>query len=998
MVNPFEDEETRPPRSGPVPPWLAALEQITEAQGNVTRLVPMAERVQSLPSDRRLAYMVHLTPPASGDGVRVEVAAQRRNRDGLWEDPTPYTFSADAWYNAPAGEDRLIANLLLGTADATHLTGMPAGGFVLPPRAFEPTLRLICETGRAMVKSQRPRLHGRALQWDAGAPYTTRVHVNGTPDTGFVLTATLERAAPATVAPDTAAGTASGTVTVPVHTVDYFIGNDLVLIGSVLARLDGGALLPLVNTIWREGDLELGDDLTEFLQRYHAAPGVPALQLPEGAMHTETDITPVPCIETFDDSPLARRPLTRVAVRFRYGGIVVDADTQTPWAFDRANNTLYRRRTATERSALNRLRALGAQEMYSATAHRLGLALPAHIVSRTLSTLVDEGWIVEHNGQRLLAAGQLAISARSGVDWFDLTGVVRYGTHELSLLELLQRRLAGEDRVTLPDGTVGLLPQEQLDEWQAMLALGERRDDALRFKQSQLALVNVLLEALPDSDVDDTLAAAREQLRDFRAVGDEPVPEGFVGELRGYQKDALGWFAFLRRFNLGGCLADDMGLGKTVQVLALLESRRVLGVGPSLLVVPRSLVFNWVHEAARFTPQLRLVDLSHPDREDVPLGEIDADVVITTYGTLRRDVASLGQRRFDYVVLDEAQAIKNAGTVTAKAARVLQADHRLALTGTPIENRIEELWSLFEFLNPGMLGASTRFSNAARTLGAATRTSSFGGETLDGRPDSVLSRALRPVILRRTKAQVATELPPRSEQTLEVELEPKQRAFYEQLRVRYAEQVMSLVNESGMARSRMQILEALLRLRQAACHPVLADPSRAALPSAKLDALIPALQELTAEGHKALVFSQFTSFLALVKARLDAVGLSYEYLDGRTRDRGERVARFQAPEGPPIFLISLKAGGHGLNLTAAEYVYLLDPWWNPAVEAQAIDRAHRIGQSRHVIATRLVARDTIESKILELQHSKRALADAILGEDRGGLGGIGQAELELLLG
>uniref|UniRef100_UPI0027BA7B7A DEAD/DEAH box helicase n=1 Tax=Gemmatimonas sp. TaxID=1962908 RepID=UPI0027BA7B7A len=268
----------------------------------------------------------------------------------------------------------------------------------------------------------------------------------------------------------------------------------------------------------------------------------------------------------------------------------------------------------------------------------------------------------------------------------------------------------------------------------------------------------------------------------------------------------------------------------------------------------------------------------------------------------------------------------------------------------------------------------------------------------DSRPDDVLARALRPVILRRTKAQVASELPPRLEQTLEVELEPKQRAYYDELRVQQAESLFALLDKTGMTRSRMQILEALLRLRQAACHPVLADPRRAGLPSAKLDALIPALQEVTAEGHKALVFSQFTSFLALVKDRLDAVGLKYEYLDGRTKDRGTRVARFQSPEGPPVFLISLKAGGHGLNLTAAEYVYLLDPWWNPAVEAQAIDRAHRIGQTRHVLATRVVARDTIESKILELQASKRALADAILSEDKGGLGTIGRAELELLLG
>jgi SNF2 family DNA or RNA helicase len=262
----------------------------------------------------------------------------------------------------------------------------------------------------------------------------------------------------------------------------------------------------------------------------------------------------------------------------------------------------------------------------------------------------------------------------------------------------------------------------------------------------------------------------------------------------------------------------------------------------------------------------------------------------------------------------------------------------------------------------------------------------------------LLSRALRPVVLRRTKAMVAKELPARIEQTIEVELEPKQRAFYEQLRSQYATSLLDRVERDGLGKSRMHILEALLRLRQAACHPALVDPTKASLPSAKLDAVVPALQEIAAEGNKVLVFSQFTSFLSLLRARLDALGVPYEYLDGRTRDRQARVDRFQSADGPPLFLISLKAGGHGLNLTAAEYVYLLDPWWNPAVEAQAIDRAHRIGQTSQVIATRVVARDTIESKILELQASKRALADAILSEDKGGLAGVGREELQLLLG
>jgi SNF2 family DNA or RNA helicase len=393
-----------------------------------------------------------------------------------------------------------------------------------------------------------------------------------------------------------------------------------------------------------------------------------------------------------------------------------------------------------------------------------------------------------------------------------------------------------------------------------------------------------------------------------------------------------------------------------------------------------------MREAERFAPKLRMLDFTGTGRNPADIEHVD--VVLTTYGTLRRDAAELASIQFDYAILDEAQAIKTAGSASAKAARLLRADHRLAMTGTPIENRLEELWSLFEFLNPGMLGASATFAALARLA-----TSNEPAAKRD-----VLSRALRPVILRRTKDQVARELPPRIEQTLHVELEGAQAKFYAELLESYRQSVLERVDRVGVARAKMHILEALLRLRQAACHPVLADPHRSAAPSAKLDALMPALDEVIAEGHKALVFSQFTSFLALVRERLDRAGVTYEYLDGRVRDRQARVDRFETDAECKLFLISLKAGGHGLNLTAAEYVFILDPWWNPAVEAQAIDRAHRIGQTKRVIATRIVARDTIEEKILELQASKRALADAILGQDQGVLSRIGVEELRLLFG
>jgi SNF2 family DNA or RNA helicase len=337
-------------------------------------------------------------------------------------------------------------------------------------------------------------------------------------------------------------------------------------------------------------------------------------------------------------------------------------------------------------------------------------------------------------------------------------------------------------------------------------------------------------------------------------------------------------------------------------------------------------------------------------------------------------------------VLDEAQAIKNSDTESSKAARLLRGKNRLALSGTPVENHMGELWSLFEFLNPGMLGAASVFKLAGA-----------GSRNADEETRRMLALALRPFILRRTKEQVARELPPKTEQTVYCELEPEQRKLYDELRNHYRASLLGRIATDGIAKSKMQVLEALLRLRQAACHPGLVDPIRRAEGSAKVDTLVDQLGEVLDEGHKALVFSQFTTLLSIVRDRLDQAGVTYEYLDGKTRDRRERVERFQNDPSCKLFLVSLKAGGLGLNLTAAEYVFLLDPWWNPAVEAQAVDRAHRIGQTRNVFAYRLIARDTVEEKVLELQSSKRDLAAAIIQADSSLIRSLKREDLELLL-
>ena len=604
--------------------------------------------------------------------------------------------------------------------------------------------------------------------------------------------------------------------------------------------------------------------------------------------------------------------------------------------------------------------------------------------------MTNEGWHVEAEGKLYRTAGALSMEIRSGVDWFELEGGAQFGDTRIALPRLLRAIKQGEQTVRLDDGTLGIIPEEWMKKYGLLAGLGSAEENHLRFTRPQAGLLDALLASEPAVSADATFEQVRQELRTFVGIRSADPPPEFSGHLRGYQSEGLGWLYFLQRFAFGGCLADDMGLGKTIQVLALLESRRALRAGneinsprPSLIVVPRSLVFHWKKEALRFAPKLRILDHTGGGRLK-PGDHFDAyDVVLTTYGTLRRDALQLKDLHFDYCILDEAQAIKNAGTLSAKAVRLLRADYRLAMSGTPVENHLGELWSLFEFLNPGMLGSASVFGRAGRNPDTETR--------------NVLARALRPFILRRTKGEVARELPAKTEQTIYCDLEPRDRKLYDELRAYYRERLLKNVQGDGMTQMKFQVLEALLRLRQAACHPGLIDKKKTAEPSAKVDTLLAQLDQVLEEGHKALVFSQFTSLLAIVRSRLDGAKIPYVYLDGKTRDREARVEQFQNDPNVKLFLISLKAGGLGLNLYAAEYVYLLDPWWNPAVEAQAIDRAHRIGQTRQVFAYRLIARDTVEEKVLELQQTKRDLADAIITADNSLIHNLTREDLELLL-
>ena len=520
--------------------------------------------------------------------------------------------------------------------------------------------------------------------------------------------------------------------------------------------------------------------------------------------------------------------------------------------------------------------------------------------------------------------------------------------------DVLRAWQAGDTWVPLEGGGMATLPADWLDRF------GDQVADLLAAQPRQGPLPMAVLPDLARlcDDLDHPPPASLERLRplieDFDGIPRAPLPADFEGTLRRYQEDGVDWLSLLRRLELGALLADDMGLGKTVQALCALEA-------PTLVVCPTSLLFNWKEEIARFRPGLSVHVFHGPTRELDP----NADVTLTSYAILRLDADRLAARRFGTVVLDEAQNIKNPESQVAQAAYRLDAGFRMALTGTPVENRLDELWSQLHFLNRGLLGGRSQFRQRyARPIA--------DGDTVCA---TRLRERIRPFLLRRRKQEVAPELPPRTEIVLHCELDAAERAVYDAVRAATVEKVVAQLSEGG---SVLAALEALLRLRQAACHADLV-PGQRAQGSSKLELLASRLEEAAADGHKALVFSQWTSLLDLVEPVLERDGLAYTRLDGATRDRESVVKHFQSEAGPPVMLVSLKAGGTGLNLTAADHVFLLDPWWNPAVEDQATGRAHRIGQTRPVVVHRLVARNTVEEGILKLHARKRALAEVAVG-------------------
>ncbi len=877
-------------------------------------------------------------------------------------------------------------------------------------------------------------------------------------------------------------------------------------------------------------------------------------------------------------------------LRFAYAGVELPFEKQFP-------EESVRRRIGSATFLRIKRDPVIEQEAYQALASSSGLkkggeqqfalrknVAPADFLLREVPKLAGSGFAVF--GEETLTLARInrsrptvSFHVNSGFDWFDVEAVVRFGEQTLPVKEL-KRALKRRDRyIKLADGSLGAIPEDWAERYRHLFAFSEEQGEHLRLSNHHVSLLDQLLTEADRVQTDAAFAERREQLKSFDRIEAQPLPQGFTGSLRPYQKAGYDWLHFLRRYHFGGCLADDMGMGKcvaattrifvndalqtaeaiwtsyaraarfdgegewaeptaplwvnaldeqrgrivlapvrrlyrqrvherlrrirledgrsititarhrllslhdswttqlrpgdyvavparlvcrtdsmdvsleprtvattlartavapqgsgaaslpgqdlhfrcivavdevnykgwvydlevatyhnfvaeqilchnTIQALAFLQAIYEEQPRPasSLIVMPRSLLFNWQREAAQFTPNLNVYIHADQGRISEAAAFAQYDLILTTYGVMLRDIELLRAYRFHYAILDESQAIKNPVAETSRAARALQADQRLVLTGTPVENSTIELWSQFAFLNPGLLGNLDYFRE--QFAGPIERKQDVETATF-------LRKLVYPFILRRTKDQVALDLPPRSEELLITDMEPAQRKLYTKTRDYYRATLLGMIDNEGLDDSRMKILEGLLRLRQICNHPQLVD-AKFRGSSAKFELLLETLQTLRAEGHKALIFSQFVQMLSLIREALDEQKIPYAYLDGSTHNRQGEVDRFQNSADLPFFLISLKAGGVGLNLTAADYVIHVDPWWNPAVELQATDRTHRIGQTKPVFVYKLITRDTVEEKILKLQEQKRALVSQLITTEGGVFKLLSRDDVEVL--
>ncbi|MFT6880002.1 MAG: SNF2 family DNA or RNA helicase, partial [Arcticibacterium sp.] len=566
-----------------------------------------------------------------------------------------------------------------------------------------------------------------------------------------------------------------------------------------------------------------------------------------------------------------------------------------------------------------------------------------------------------------LGTSSIEVSIEENSDWFDIKTKVQFGSFEIPFLKLRELVLANIREFKLPNGQIAVIPEEWFIRYHELFTLTDiGEDDELILKKHHINLVqNLDEEGLANTVIGRKLQA----LNNFEEIRTYDIPENFKGTLRPYQKAGFDWINFLRDFNLGGCLADDMGLGKTVMTLAFLQALKNDGVkNPTLLTMPTSLIYNWEKEAERFTPELKILIHTGSARKKTTDHFKDYDLILTSYGVLRLDVKFMENFRFEYVILDESQAIKNPSSNISKSVRLLNCRNRLILTGTPLENSTMDLWSQMTFINPGLLGSQSYFKDKYQL-------------PIEKKHDNVALKKLyakiKPFMLRRHKSQVATELPEKIESVQYCDMSEAQEKVYEETKAHYRNMILDHIQEKGINKSQFVVLQGLSKLRQMANNPLMLDPEYEG-DSGKDSDVIHKLNSIIESGSKVLIFSQFVKHLTIIRKYLYDNDIQHAYLDGSTKKREAEVDKFQNEPEIQVFLISLKAGGVGLNLTAAEYVFLLDPWWNPAIEAQAVDRAHRIGQEKTVFTYKFISRNTVEEKILALQNKKKRLFDDLI--------------------
>jgi SNF2 family DNA or RNA helicase len=586
--------------------------------------------------------------------------------------------------------------------------------------------------------------------------------------------------------------------------------------------------------------------------------------------------------------------------------------------------------------------------------------------------LKQEGFLLKQNSsdhkKYFLGESTISVAITENRDWFDIFAKIKFGEYEIPFLKLRNLILHNKYEFTLPNGEIAIIPEVWRKQYSELFAFADTSDgeSTLTLKKHHIALVHDLQTG---NLAQVTIHNKLEKLKEFDQIEDFPLPDGFSGQLRPYQKAGYNWMNFLNKYKFGGCLADDMGLGKTVQTLALLQAQKEAGITQaSLLVMPTSLVYNWEVEANKFTPGLKVFVYTGTHREK-NIEQFDGyDLILTSYGIIRIDADLLKSYYFNYIILDESQAIKNPSSNIAKAVTQLNSRHRLILTGTPLENTTLDLWSQMTFVNPGLLGTERFFRNEF-LLPIEKKN--------DEQKMQRLYSIIKPFILRRHKSQVATELPEKIENIQYCTMHPAQEELYEETKSYFRNKILEQIDDKGIPKSQLILLQGLTKLRQIANHPRMVKPDYEGS-SGKVEDVLYRLETAVSEKHKILVFSQFVKHLAILREQLQKLNLHYTYLDGSTRDRRSQVDLFQQASDIQIFLISLKAGGLGLNLTAADYVFILDPWWNPAIEAQAVDRAHRIGQEQTVFTYKFITKNTVEEKILALQGSKKRLADELI--------------------